>query len=119
MRLKTVLNMAFHPPSLPFFFAVQKAITPLPSVLYLAKVFLPSLSFFYSAPNLEMPLPDLDQDFAPIPRSREENQERYVRYNVWQMSTLTMLQSLYFCFAAKRPEPRFPAEIRQSGFDAA
>lgn len=28
-----------------------------------------------------MPLSDLDQDITPIPRSREENQERYVNYH--------------------------------------
>lgn len=32
-----------------------------------------------------MPLPDLDQDIAPVPRSREENQERYVYQHTDQM----------------------------------
>lgn len=30
-----------------------------------------------------MPLSDMDQDITPIPRSREENQERYVSYIIY------------------------------------
>lgn len=30
-----------------------------------------------------MPLSDMDQDITPIPRSREENQERYVNYIIY------------------------------------
>ncbi|KAJ9482839.1 hypothetical protein VN97_g10582 [Penicillium thymicola] len=49
-----------------------------------------------------MPLSDRDLHFSPIPRSREENQERYVNSTASKKSPLTVLQSFYRCFTAKR-----------------
>jgi hypothetical protein len=56
-----------------------------------------------------MPLSDLDQDITPIPRSREENQERYVLPDGGEgkkVIILTTTQSLYRCITAKGPQLR-------------
>lgn len=65
-----------------------------------------------------MPLSDLDQDITPVPRSREENQERYVNYHVegGEYKLLTATQSLYCCIPTKGSQLRCPPGICKPGF---
>ena len=64
-----------------------------------------------------MPLSDLDQDITPIPRSREENQERYeLPDGVVEPKILTATQSLYCCITAKGSQLRCSLGVCQPGF---
>ena len=64
--------------------------------------------------NLKTPLSEQDLHFYPITRSPEENQERYVDSIAVKKSPLTVLQSFYRCFTAKRPELGCSGEVSQS-----
>jgi hypothetical protein len=69
--------------------------------------------------NPKMSLSGRDLHLRLMPRSREENQERYVNLIASKKSPLTVLQSFYRCFTAKRPELGCSGEVGQSRFVAA
>jgi hypothetical protein len=61
-----------------------------------------------------MPLPDLDHDIAPIPRSREENQERYVKPHSLQPNDLANNFCRAFIAASRRKDRSLDARLESA-----
>ena len=126
---------------LPFFPSPLYISSPSPYHRYFSLLSLPLLHYFtsYLYTSCERPVgvyyvvvvhhpsimtsPDFDLDASPIPRSREENQERYVHQDILKKLSIIILinylQCLYRGLSSQRPQPRCPSGIRQQSIHAA